>query len=81
MSAWRFLAGSNLRSSYLQASSTIEMRCCQTVRYLFSYLQDVDVLALLAAAVCHDVEHRGTTNSFEVNTGSAIALRYKCVRL
>jgi hypothetical protein len=28
------------------------------------------------AAICHDVEHPGTTNAFQVNSGSVLALRY-----
>ena len=39
-------------------------------------LEDVDVLALLLAAMCHDLEHPGTTNAFQVNTCSQLALRY-----
>jgi hypothetical protein len=39
-------------------------------------LRDVDVLALLLSAMCHDLEHPGVTNSFQVNTRSALALRY-----
>jgi hypothetical protein len=34
------------------------------------------VLSVLLAALCHDLEHPGTTNAFQVNTGSALALRY-----
>ena len=39
-------------------------------------LTDLDCLALLLAAMCHDLEHPGTTNAFQVNTGSALAIRY-----
>jgi hypothetical protein len=39
-------------------------------------LHDLDALALLLAAMCHDLEHPGTTNAFQVNTGSALAIRY-----
>jgi hypothetical protein len=39
-------------------------------------LQEIDWLALLCAAVCHDLEHPGTTNSYQVNTASPLALRY-----
>ena len=39
-------------------------------------LQDLDCLALLLSALCHDLEHPGTTNAFQVNTGSALAIRY-----
>ena len=39
-------------------------------------LLEIDMLALLLAALCHDLEHPGTTNAFQVNSGSALALRY-----
>ena len=39
-------------------------------------LEDLDCLALLLSAICHDVEHPGTTNAFQVNTCSPLALRY-----
>jgi hypothetical protein len=39
-------------------------------------LEELDVLALLLSAICHDLEHPGTTNAFQVNTGSVLALRY-----
>ena len=39
-------------------------------------LGDDERLACLVAAACHDVEHPGVTNSFLVNTKSALALQY-----
>jgi hypothetical protein len=39
-------------------------------------LTELGVLSLLLAAICHDLEHPGTTNAFQVNTGSALAMRY-----
>jgi hypothetical protein len=39
-------------------------------------LEDLGVLSLLLAAICHDLEHPGTTNAYQVNTGSALAIRY-----
>lgn len=39
-----------------------------------SYLTQQDVLALLVASMCHDVDHPGWTNSYEINTGSELAL-------
>ena len=42
-------------------------------------LEDIDVLSLLLAAICHDLEHPGTTNAFQVNTASVLALRYNDV--
>lgn len=35
-----------------------------------------DILATLVAALCHDVDHTGRTNSFEVSKGSNLALLY-----
>jgi hypothetical protein len=37
---------------------------------------DLDCLALLLSAICHDLEHPGTTNAYQVNTASLLALRY-----
>eukprot|EP00443_Scrippsiella_acuminata_P001248 CAMPEP_0115191626 /NCGR_PEP_ID=MMETSP0270-20121206/12627_1 /TAXON_ID=71861 /ORGANISM="Scrippsiella trochoidea, Strain CCMP3099" /LENGTH=936 /DNA_ID=CAMNT_0002604853 /DNA_START=108 /DNA_END=2915 /DNA_ORIENTATION=+ len=39
-------------------------------------LPDEDVLALLFAAIGHDVEHPGYTNTFLVNTRHQLAIRY-----
>ena len=39
----------------------------------------LDQLALLVAALCHDLEHPGTTNAYHVNTSSELALRYNDV--
>ena len=33
-------------------------------------------LGLLVAALCHDVDHTGKTNAFEINKGSELALTY-----
>jgi len=38
------------------------------------YLTQQDVLALMVASLCHDIDHPGNTNSFEINTGSELAL-------
>jgi len=40
------------------------------------WLSDVDVCALLIAALCHDVGHAGKTNPFLIETGHELALRY-----
>lgn len=39
-------------------------------------LTEADWLALLLSALCHDLEHPGTTNAYQVNTQSALAIRY-----
>jgi hypothetical protein len=39
-------------------------------------LTDLDALSLLLAAMCHDLEHPGLTNAYQVKTRSPLALRY-----
>eukprot|EP00462_Mataza_sp_D1_P014194 CAMPEP_0175150198 /NCGR_PEP_ID=MMETSP0087-20121206/17727_1 /TAXON_ID=136419 /ORGANISM="Unknown Unknown, Strain D1" /LENGTH=662 /DNA_ID=CAMNT_0016436097 /DNA_START=44 /DNA_END=2032 /DNA_ORIENTATION=+ len=41
-----------------------------------SYLLADDVLAFLIASLCHDIDHPGNTNAFEINGGTARALVY-----
>jgi len=40
------------------------------------HFEDLDILVMLVAAVCHDLEHPGLTNAYQVNSGSDLALRY-----
>merc|ERR1719249_547961 len=37
---------------------------------------DLDILSIAVAAVCHDLEHPGLTNAYQVNSGSQLAMRY-----
>ncbi|XP_076812424.1 cGMP-dependent 3',5'-cyclic phosphodiesterase-like isoform X2 [Clavelina lepadiformis] len=39
-------------------------------------LSDLEIIALLTACICHDVDHRGTNNAFQVNSKSALASLY-----
>ncbi|XP_065180599.1 uncharacterized protein LOC135811308 isoform X2 [Sycon ciliatum] len=39
-------------------------------------LTDLEVLALFVACLCHDIDHRGTTNNFQQTAGSALASLY-----
>jgi hypothetical protein len=39
-------------------------------------LRDVDVLALMLSAICHDLEHGGFTNAYLVNSGAPLARLY-----
>lgn len=54
----------------------------QTVHYLIeatgliNYLSHLEVLSVLLAAVVHDVDHPGTTNSFQILDKSPYALLY-----
>ena len=45
-------------------------------RDLREKLEELDVLALLLSAICHDLGHPGTTNAFQINSGSQLALLY-----
>ncbi|XP_050531307.1 dual specificity calcium/calmodulin-dependent 3',5'-cyclic nucleotide phosphodiesterase 1-like isoform X2 [Daktulosphaira vitifoliae] len=54
----------------------------QTVHYmlyqtgLMNWLSDLEIFAMLIAAITHDFEHTGTTNNFHVMSGTEIALLY-----
>lgn len=37
---------------------------------------DLDLFALIFSGLCHDIDHRGRTNAFEINTRSKLSLRY-----
>ena len=39
-------------------------------------LSDLEVLSLLVACLCHDLDHRGTNNSFQMASGSLLAALY-----
>eukprot|EP00903_Cladosiphon_okamuranus_P017086 g15744.t2 len=41
-----------------------------------SLLRPLDKLALLVAAFCHDIDHPGNNNAYEVNSVSPLALQY-----
>ena len=43
---------------------------------LASTLGEIETLALLVACLCHDLDHRGTNNSFQVKTSSPLAQLY-----
>ncbi|XP_046438368.1 cGMP-dependent 3',5'-cyclic phosphodiesterase-like [Daphnia pulex] len=40
------------------------------------YLTDLEALALLVSSLCHDIDHRGTTNSFQLASNSLLAALY-----
>eukprot|EP00002_Diphylleia_rotans_P022039 TRINITY_DN4310_c0_g1_i4.p1 TRINITY_DN4310_c0_g1~~TRINITY_DN4310_c0_g1_i4.p1 ORF type:complete len:1071 (+),score=217.40 TRINITY_DN4310_c0_g1_i4:111-3323(+) len=43
------------------------------------YLTDVEIFGLFVASVCHDLDHRGFNNAFQVKMKSPIALLYNNV--
>ncbi|XP_072118636.1 cGMP-dependent 3',5'-cyclic phosphodiesterase isoform X2 [Mobula birostris] len=40
------------------------------------YLLDLEILALFVSCMCHDLDHRGTNNSFQVASKSVLAALY-----
>jgi hypothetical protein len=40
------------------------------------HLTNLDILSLLIASICHDVEHPGVNNAFLIKTKSPLAIRY-----
>ena len=43
---------------------------------LFVFIFQIECLALIVACLCHDLDHRGTNNSFQVKADSNIAQLY-----
>uniref|UniRef100_A0A8C1KT97 Phosphodiesterase n=1 Tax=Cyprinus carpio TaxID=7962 RepID=A0A8C1KT97_CYPCA len=43
---------------------------------LSNYLEDIEILALFVSCMCHDLDHRGTNNSFQVASQSVLAALY-----
>jgi len=41
----------------------------------------IDVFALLIAAICHDIDHVGTNNTFHINAWSELSLRYNDISI
>ena len=43
---------------------------------LHSKLEAMDLLVLLTSAICHDLDHPGYNNSYQINARTVLALRY-----
>uniref|UniRef100_A0AAY4AY84 Phosphodiesterase n=1 Tax=Denticeps clupeoides TaxID=299321 RepID=A0AAY4AY84_9TELE len=41
-----------------------------------NYLEDIEMLALFVSCLCHDLDHRGTNNSFQIESKSVLAGLY-----
>ncbi|XP_046328914.1 high affinity cGMP-specific 3',5'-cyclic phosphodiesterase 9A-like isoform X5 [Haliotis rufescens] len=41
-----------------------------------SMLDDVDILTLITSAICHDLDHPGYNNAYQINARTELALRY-----
>mmetsp|Transcript_56683 Transcript_56683/g.134639 ORF Transcript_56683/g.134639 Transcript_56683/m.134639 type:complete len:915 (+) Transcript_56683:201-2945(+) len=44
--------------------------------HLVDYLSETDLLAVLTAALCHDLDHPGVNNDFLINSADPLALLY-----
>jgi hypothetical protein len=40
------------------------------------FMSDLEMLGLLVACLCHDLDHRGTNNAFQTKTESPLAILY-----
>lgn len=40
------------------------------------FMTDLEILGLLVACLCHDLDHRGTNNAFQSKTDSPLAILY-----
>ncbi|XP_058792886.1 cGMP-specific 3',5'-cyclic phosphodiesterase-like isoform X2 [Phymastichus coffea] len=40
------------------------------------FMTDIEILGLLVACLCHDLDHRGTNNAFQMKTESPLAILY-----
>lgn len=47
--------------------------CSFHIKFFSSHLE---ALALLVSCLCHDIDHRGTTNSFQQQSNSVLASLY-----
>ena len=53
--------------------------CAEIIANLRScviFCSDLEILSLFVACLCHDLDHRGTNNSFQMTSGSLLAALY-----
>jgi hypothetical protein len=60
-------------NAFLVLQSTYTLLTCTSV---CNYLESIDILGLLVAAIAHDGDHTGLTNAFEIASSSKLAIRY-----
>ena len=48
----------------------------ETCRDICSFHFQVECLSLMIACLCHDLDHRGTNNSFQIKSSSSLAQLY-----
>ncbi|WAQ95525.1 PDE11-like protein, partial [Mya arenaria] len=52
------------------------MFCCLKKGQLGRYMNDMEVFALIVGCLCHDLDHRGTNNQFQIKAMSPLAELY-----
>ncbi|CAG9817476.1 unnamed protein product [Phaedon cochleariae] len=45
-------------------------------RFSYRFMSDLEILGLIVACLCHDLDHRGTNNAFQMKTDSPLAVLY-----
>lgn len=74
-----------VKASYREVPYHNFQHALSTLHYVFKlvqaadvckYLTKVDLFAIVIAALCHDCDHRGRNNAFEIMTRGELALRY-----
>jgi dual 3',5'-cyclic-AMP and -GMP phosphodiesterase 11 len=61
--------------NWVHAFSVLHVTYLQLLQTQASqWLTSLDVLGVLVAAICHDIDHPGHTNSFEINSESRLAM-------
>nr|CAH8853668.1 unnamed protein product [Trichobilharzia regenti] len=50
--------------------------CIKNLPLANDQLEHIEILALFVASLCHDIDHRGTNNSFQVQSKSVLAALY-----
>jgi hypothetical protein len=75
-----------LRSLYADVPYHNWTHACDVTQFVFScinrgrlrlYLQDIELFALLVAAISHDVDHQGLNNAFHVKARTPIGMLYE----
>uniref|UniRef100_A0A8V5GTD0 Phosphodiesterase n=1 Tax=Melopsittacus undulatus TaxID=13146 RepID=A0A8V5GTD0_MELUD len=65
----------NFINTYKMDRQTLTRFCLMNLE-LVNYLEDIEIFALFISCMCHDLDHRGTNNSFQVASKSVLAALY-----
>eukprot|EP01137_Pigoraptor_chileana_P009547 Opistho-2@58002 len=47
-----------------------------SLTHLYEHMPDYEILVLLFSAVCHDLDHPGLNNAYQINARTELAIRY-----